>query len=532
MGDNQLAFYGTGAVGNWDIKLGDLAVDGSQNGLLYNNFNTGSVTIDSNMIVNTTRPTDRYNIFDSTGYTGNNTFNGPGGVINLNGNITFTGALDANGDNANRSLIIGSTTNNTVINLNGVFTDASASGGPALEIRFGEGGGDHMNYNVNGNVSGMTRGLSIGEGNVNIGSSAVLGTHSIYIYNDQGVSGQNSALYGTQGVTISNNVYLSAKYDFGDGSTSRYGFATEGVSDMSSVTFSGGTPMDSTSLIVNAVAGGRATFTNTNVPISDPNNIYSGSIYGAAPAGLTKTGAGTVVFATFNTYNLFADGRDNATPGTVAMDIKAGTLLANNRASAGSAFGNNSGSVNIEAGATLGGSGSTGATQMTIAEAHSSVIAPGDSVHTDFGTNQIATLTLNGGLTTTGVNGLTMDFKLNGDSATPVAGVNNDLLTVGDMTLNGLVTINLTALDALTTGTPYTLINGAGNWTGTPVFDINTPAGYILDPTYGTAGYDYEANGNTFSIQLEATPEPSTYALMGLGLVSLLALGRFRRLSA
>jgi len=85
---------------------------------------------------------------------------------------------------------------------------------------------------------------------------------------------------------------------------------------------------------------------------------------------------------------------------------------------------------------------------------------------------------------------------------------------------------------------------GPGDWLGHPTFDVVAPAGYELDPTFGRPdpsgdgndqGYLYDTTADTFYVQLIAAPieapEPSTYGLLGLGLLALLAIGRFRRLA-
>jgi hypothetical protein len=166
--------------------------------------------------------------------------------------------------------------------------------------------------------------------------------------------------------------------------------------------------------------------------------------------------------------------------------------------------------------ATLGGEGNFLGT--VVAAGPHSVIAPGDP-------GVIGTLTLNG---LTANNGVTLDFKLNGGD-TEGFGVTNDFMVVGALTLNGPVTVNFESLGSVTTGTPYFLMTGGSEaWTaGSDLsFTFNTPAGYVLDPSYGTDGYKFSTaaqSGPSFSVEFEAAvvPEPSTYAMLLGGLAFL-----------
>jgi hypothetical protein len=500
VGATQLAFNRTsGSPGTWDVTGGPVAITGELYTAIVYDGGNDNVTIDSNMTVDTTVATDRYNFFN--GYSGSN--------LTSNGNITF-GAQPFT-SNGGRSFIVGSGNNADNIYLNGVYSDSSALGGPALELRAGEGGGDQSHTYINGNISGLTLGLSIGEGNIVISPTAVLGSHQIFMYNDQGISQQNTALLGSNGVTISNFVYASAKYDFGGGSATRYGSVTEGVSDTSTVTFSGGIALDSTNLNLKAGAGGRA--------------VITGNIGGASPAGLVKNGAGTVVLASAsgNNYNTTAD---SGPTGSVAMDIQQGTLLITN--TSGSAFGSsqiydpnapngqggfgavvpNPGVVKVEAGAKLGGSGIS---TQAVTVASGGIIAPGDS-GADNGTVAIQTLHLTGGLSM--ASGAILSFKLNGAA--------NDMLDLGAgaLTLAGTTNVDFTSLGTVNVWTPtnanyYTLASGTGTWSSSPTFNFNAPAGYVVDH------YVYNTSTDTFAVDFKAVPEPSTYALMIGGLAFL-----------
>jgi hypothetical protein len=111
-------------------------------------------------------------------------------------------------------------------------------------------------------------------------------------------------------------------------------------------------------------------------------------------------------------------------------------------------------------------------------------------------------------------------------------GVDSSLLIVPTLSLNGLVTVNFTTLDSVVTDSYYTVIyannNPNASWTfGSNLsFAFNAPAGYEVE------GYKLSKAGDTFSVEFEAVPEPSTWALMGLGAVLVAGAARFRKLQA
>jgi hypothetical protein len=334
--------------------------------------------------------------------------------------------------------------------------------------------------------------------------------------------------------------------------------------------------------------GGNMAFGATTV---NSRLEINSDIGGSGPAGIFFTGPGVVVLSnpTGNDYNEKDDQDNVQASSTVAATIESGaTVLITNTDSTTSAFGgtfdnysqysvygngshdapagspnqktpntdpnyasyqpeNVRGSnygygtgittqVNLQAGATLGGTGFS--YNPVVAEGATSVITAGDPGQAGLGiAPSIGTLTLDGGglaendSSLDANNGLTLDFKIDGaGGGAPVAGVDNDLIFAGSLTLNGLVTVNFTSLGGVVTGTPYILMEG-GTWYGSPTFNIFAPTGYALDDSFNGTGYDFNLGG-VFEVQFVATPEPATYGLLGLGLLALVAIGRFRRLNS
>jgi hypothetical protein len=504
---------------------------------LINDFASGDVTVNSQIVV---------------GLTGGD---GQGFVNNSSSYNLTLGNVDLDPGSRLQVQAFGS----GPITLNGAFTSSDATGG---QINFNSTGTYNITANANfSNFAGSNLN-NYGGGVLNIANSTFTSAQTYgFVGNPAGSNVVN--LVGAQ--TINLAVYDSMKYGANaqpDGVVN-YGVAVVNQSTATASNWTGAWNQDGTNMSVGAVAGGRLAF--------------SGNLGGNTPMGLSVTGDGVVVLssATGNSYDE-RDGNGFLEPGsTTAADLKSGTTLITN--TSGSAFGiasydssyalyiatggQNGGNgnptnafinngVKLEAGATLGGTGIS--LQKITAMGATSVVTAGDPGQAGLGiAPSIGQLNLTGGLTTTLANGMTFNFKLNGNlgGSAPVAKVDNDLIVLGDLTLNGPITVNITSLDgAVAVGTAYTFMEGVGgaDWSeggiiGTTLnFNVVAPTGYELDKSYGTDGYYFNtgqgADGtgsaaNTFSVEFEAAPEPATYGLLGLGLLALVAIGRFRRLS-
>lgn len=183
--------------------------------------------------------------------------------------------------------------------------------------------------------------------------------------------------------------------------------------------------------------------------------------------GLVKQGSGTLVLTGNNTYS----GPTVVWGGGLTVD---GNLVS---------------AVNVQAGATLGGSGTF---HNTVTFNSGSFLAPGDSP---------GTMTFADGLTLH--DGTTLKFQLG--TLSDLIVVNGGLLTGSDSM--GNIVLDLLAGDGFTAGT-YTLFDftGASTWS----FDAS-------DFTIGEAmsGYDFHLAmaGQTLQLTATAVPEPSTYGV-------------------
>ena len=440
-------------------------------------FNSGSSTI-SGGIIDLTWDTGNGDYANIDGYNGSgpNTISseldlglsGPDNQINVNpgsGNLTLGNIVWA-GSGAGERLQLNSFSGGGSITLNGTYTSGSAA-----TINFGANSGSGT-YNITStaNFTGFGGQFSMTGNALNIATSnfngQTIGFHSATSANQINIQGaQNLNLY----------FYSDQK---NDGSLGRdaagngiYGGMVVNQSTADESSWNGGTNTNGGNITAEAVSGGRLNFTS--------------NIGGSMPLGLTvnadTTSTGVVVISGNNSYDL-RDGNGGVYNGTglvyggVAATIAHGTALITN--TVGSAFGTNSGVVNVNAGATLGGSGIS---TEAVVVAGGGIIAPGDPGQTNPSSSfsvsaSTATLNLTGGLSM--ASGAIMSFKISAD------GASNDAINLGAgaLTLAGTTEVNFTALGTVNVWTPgnanfYSLLSGTGTWTTSPTFDINAPRG-------------------------------------------------------
>ncbi len=221
---------------------------------------------------------------------------------------------------------------------------------------------------------------------------------------------------------------------------------------------------------------------------------------------LTKTGDGTLVLAADTGHG----GNGNLYTGTTT--VAAGTLLVNNPVGSGTG----TGSVVVQSGATLGGTGTIapdGADGLTAQSG--STVAPGASI----GTLSFDLSNTTGGLVFDAGAGFLFELDAPGTS---------DVLSIlgynpGDVTFNNNI-IDFINLGGLAAGT-YTLFS----------FDAahGLSSGLVIGSglTGATANLDFASDPNLIQLNVTSViPEPNAIIMLGLGLAAALGLRRRRSL--
>jgi hypothetical protein len=440
------------------------------------------------------------------------------------GNVTFNGGITFTNNTSNATDASGNSTGEPNLNLNGTaggtFTISS-------EVSLVNIPGSQPVQNGN-NPNLVIQGSSGATAIATLTSSAVFDNVNI-------IAGANSIVYDK-----------GATYDLADdtgngngqayvGNGGQYLADTAGMTVQTTVEVSGGIG------IVGSDLAAVTTFSGNSNPHAAGTSVsaYNGATpYLTAAAGgrvnfigdVFNGGGGLVVKIGAGTVNMGDTGTVRAEDQSGGWEIQNGTLLAGatNAITGSGVTIDNVATSSLVPGtqtrATLGGIGSVSA-PVTAAGANSS-ITPGDPTIN----NGIGTLTLSGGLTAG--TGVTFNIELNGAAAN---GYDTVAFNGSNLTLSGTVTFNFTNLSGKLDTTPYDVLTGfSANTTGgssldTAVYDLVAPAGYVatVDPT------DLLPGATTFAVDFTAVsvPEPSTWAMIGLGLMVLVVMGRFRRLN-
>ncbi len=235
----------------------------------------------------------------------------------------------------------------------------------------------------------------------------------------------------------------------------------------------------------NAIGGATANSGNGPVAVNFPAlanlatlvNLGGGGINAA---GLTMSGAGTLVLSGADTYS----GNTSISSGTISL------------------MGNytGGGTFTVASGATLNGVGSTSG---SVNVSPGGILAPGDAL----GTLSVGSTTLAG----------TMDIGLN-DASTPPVDLLSDAGVLDISSATSAVTFNVTG----TPSQPAYVFADYGSLVGTAFATVNNlPAGYTIN-------YDYQGNNQ---IALTTVPEPASLGLLGISATALLARRRQRKFS-
>jgi hypothetical protein len=508
----------TGVAGDPPANQGTANFDGASGTVTVNGgvgpanlfFNGGNYDVESG-----TSGSINFNFPASTGYyAGGYT----GAFLNVaSGNVTIDAPTTVNFNPTSNTSVIGFMNSGTgTFTMNGTISLVGAPGLESLNLFNPNGGTVKFNSTVtapNG-ISVFTNGTTEFNGNIG-GNGLVAVTGTVLLDN-----GSNYGALIAQSGAILTNGAINVKS--GLNQFSRYGGTFGGATaDESSFNSSIQNYNGQENLV--AAPGGKVDF-----------NAEVGQFGGVGAGSNLVIGGGGIVSLNNSTGQTY--GQRNAATGLSSSDVgtevasKTTLLLMNQTGSAtgNGAVGTLNNTVQLDAKAVLGGTGSSD--QNVVAVGANTIISPGNMSQS--GISSIGSLTLTNGLTAT--SGLTLNFDIDGEGA--FAGADSDLLYVGgNLVLNGLITVNVTSMDSVVTGTPYTFIEGNGDWTANtaPSFDVIAPTGYALDTSYNeNTGYDFNTGKNTFTVEFQAAPEPSIYGLLGLGLLALVGLVRLRMLTA
>ena len=398
----------------------------------------------------------------------------------------------------------------------GTYNLSGGSLSAANNIFIGKEQGSSGTLNMTGGTMSTSDKLQIGHnqatGVLTQSGGTVNVQHEVYIGNENSASSVGAyTLSGTGVLNVGNEVIVGR--DNGTGTFNLNGGTVNatkisGGNGSATVNFNGGVikaKRDESNLIENLdVANVQSGGAKIN---SNGFNVSTGQVL-TGTGGLEKLGAGSLTLSANNTY-----------AGTTT--VSEGLLKVNGSV----------GSIQVNSGASLGGSGTTGSLLVN------GTLTPGNSPGT-----------LNTG-SQTWFNGANYNWQI--FDATGSAGSGYDLLNIsGSLDLSNLTAggfgINMWSLSGINPDVNgnATNFNAANNYSwilaqaaaGITGFEA-TDFSIFTSAANGTAGFSNTFDGalsiavagNNLVLNYQAVPEPSSAALTLLGLVSTLALARRRR---
>jgi autotransporter-associated beta strand protein len=516
-------FNGTNTyTGGTTISAGTLALSGSLNG--------SNITISGGSALNQT----------STGVIagGTTTLTVSTGTATLAGNNTFAGGttLSSNGTlNINHEYALGSgpllTTGGTINNTSGRAITLATANAQSWNGTITFLGTNDLNLGTGAVTLSASRIVSANAGNLTIGgaigeagagfSLTKNGSGTLFLNGSNTYTGATTINGGILNVAYLNNSSVSgplgnssgnSKLAFNEGtlqytgsnatsSDRGYRLSGNGTFDASGNGAGATMRMTKTGGIDSLFSGNKIlTLTGSNLG----NNIISGSFSDNSATNtlsVVKSGAGTWIMGGTNTY-------------TGSTIVTAGNLYINGSTSTNS-------EVNVNGG-LLGGNGTVGGS-VTV---NSGATIAG-------GVNGVGTLTLSNSLT------LSDNSTFSAGIGGSVAGTEySQVLVAGAVTLNGANNLALTLNYTPTDQQLFFLTAGATSITGS--FDslngvsvaLAEGSAFTLGDQQFIIGYSGNSTAGTFQggndlvLQASAVPEPSTWALLGLGLLSAFFLVR------
>ena len=445
--------------------------------------------------------------------------------------------IDTSGFNIDNDIVLGLTgtkiirlnvagTGNTLELSGNIFSNDNSASTFNLDARAGD------TITVSGNISGQGGVRAIQAGTVKltddtnsfqrgvfIDQNATLQVTSIGDVNVNSAAGSNSI--GTAGIFLGNGTSSGTfEYTGGVGETNRRvqigdnnaGIDNRGGAGTIKNSGTGTLTFDATTFNVAMTAANtdRTVTFETDTTNAGGDIVVSGAIVDNdvtdGTIALTKTGAATLTLGGTNTY-------------TGATTVTAGTLLVNGSTASGS-------TVTVGTGATLGGIGTIGgATTIESGATHTAGTTTGAGTQT-FGSD----LTINSGST------ITWNL-ISGSVASGTAGSDWDLFDVdgtlafeaGSKTfdIQDTSAFDFASLAAMATH-DFLVWENASAPTGFDSMDFSILYnGGASGPAGGS--FALKQDGNNIALSFTAIPEPSTYALMGLGLAAFGWVTRRRR---